>query len=259
MKLLKIQSWDELVQALLQLDGWAFRGEHSADWDLVSSLSRRLHRFCPDEAQWPEREARAMRIFRRKAHNYLPDHRVLEDDLRTLAMMQHHGAPTRLIDFTKSPFVATFFALEHAVEDAAVFALDTPRLWSLTPRFDRSLTRERIDPRRPGNFERYFAPNKLPLLWAGEPAEMDRRLSAQSGLFLVPGVLQMTLDEILEEYVPDGSLLLKIVVPPHLREAAMKALYRMNITYATLFPDLDGLARSMAYELEVLWQGPKLP
>ncbi|MEW6705806.1 MAG: FRG domain-containing protein [Pseudomonadota bacterium] len=257
MKLLKIDSWDGLAKTLESLDGWAFRGEQSADWDLFSSLSRRLMRFCPDAAQWREREARAMRIFRRKAHNYLQDHRVLEDDLRTLAMMQHHGGPTRLLDFTKSPFVAAFFALEHAEDEAAVFALDTPRLWSTPPRFDPSLTRERIDPRQPGNFEHYFAPNTMPLLWAGEPAEMDRRLTAQSGLFLVPGVLQMTLDQILREYEPDGSLLVKIVVPARLREQAMKALYRMNITYATLFPDLDGLARSMGYELEVLWQGPK--
>lgn len=256
MKSTIIQTWDELARTLQSLDGWAFRGEESADWDLFSSLSRRLMLFCPDRLQWTERETRAMRIFRRKAHNYLQDHRVLEDDLRTLAMMQHHGAPTRLLDFTKSPFVATFFALEHAVGDAAVFALDTPRLWSAAPRFDKSLTRDRVDPRKPGNFERYFAPNRLPMLWTGEPSEMDRRLTAQSGLFLVPGVLHMPLDEILEEYEADGSLLMKIVVPARLREEAMKALYRMNITYATLFPDLDGLARSMAYELEVPWQGP---
>lgn len=257
MKLHTVSTWDELARTLQQLDGWAFRGEQSADWDLFSSLSRRLMRFAADETLWPEREARAMRIFRRKAHNYLSDPRVTEDDLRTLAMMQHHGAPTRLLDFTKSPFVATFFALEHAQEEAAVFALDTPRLWASAPRFDATLTRERIDPRLPGNFERYFAPNRLPLLWAGEPAEMDRRLTAQSGLFLVPGVLHMTLDQILKEYEPDGSLLVKIVVPARLRDEAMKALYRMNITYATLFPDLDGLGRSLAYELEVLWQGPR--
>jgi hypothetical protein len=33
----------------------------------------------------------------------------------------------------------------------------------------------------------------------------------------------------------------------------MRELYRMNITYATLFPDLDGLAKSLAYELEFHW------
>jgi len=37
------------------------------------------------------------------------------------------------------------------------------------------------------------------------------------------------------------------------REVGMRELYRMNITYATLFPDLDGLAKSMGYELEFHW------
>lgn len=256
MKRITARSWEELAKTLESLEGWAFRGEPSSQWDLFSSLSRRLTRYCPDPHEWPAREARAMRIFRRKAHNYLQDHRVLEDDLRCLAMMQHHGAPTRLLDFTKSPYVATFFALEGSSGEAALFALDTPRLWSLAPSFDAALTREAIDPRQPGHFDRYFAPNSLPLLWVGEPAEMDRRLIAQSGLFVVPGVLQMTLERILEHYDPSGELLLKIVLPAELREAAMRALYRMNITYATLFPDLDGLARSMGYELEVAWHAP---
>ena len=256
MKRIAVNSWDELVKTLEALDGWAFRGERAPDWDLFSSLSRRLMQYAPDENLWRPREERAMRIFRRKAHNYLGDPRVTEDDLRTLAMMQHHGAPTRLLDFTKSPYVATFFALEGATEEAALFALDTPRLWGLAPRFDTTLTRERIDPRLPGNFDRYFAPNTMPLLWVGEPAEMDRRLIAQSGLFVVPGVLHLTMERILEHYDPSGDLLMKIVLPASLREQAMRALYRMNITHATLFPDLDGLARSMAYELEVLWHAP---
>jgi len=51
---------------------------------------------------------------------------------------------------------------------------------------------------------------------------------------------------------PD-TLIKKIVLPRALRGEAMKALYRMNITNATLFPDLDGLARSIRTELEMIW------
>jgi hypothetical protein len=40
-----------------------------------------------------------------------------------------------------------------------------------------------------------------------------------------------------------------------MRGEAMRALYRMNITNATLFPDLEGLARSIAFELEIIWPG----
>lgn len=256
MRQITVHTWDELTRVFDTLDGWAFRGEREASWDLLSTLSRRLMQYCPDRTLWPEREARGMRIFRRKAHNYLPDPHALEDGLRCLALMQHHGAPTRLLDFTKSPFVATFFALEAARGEAAVFALDTPRVWSTPPIFDASLTRELIDPRNDERFARYFAPNEVPVLWVGEPAEMDRRLVSQSGVFVVPGVLHLTLDQLLAGYVADGSLLVKIVLPPSLRDDAMRMLYRMNITYATLFPDLDGLARSIGYEVEVVWQAP---
>jgi hypothetical protein len=252
---IEISSWNEFVSLSSELDGWAFRGQQDAGWALLSSLSRYLDAFVPDKSTWRIREERAIRIFRRKAHNYLTEATVLDDDLRCLALMQHHGAPTRLLDFTKSPFVAAFFALERAVTDAAVFALNTPVLWTATPTKDPSLTRETIDPRGKGNFERYFLQNDNQIIWTGEPTEMDRRLVAQSGTVVVPGVLDKSLDEILDEYSHDVPLIRKIVLPRGIREEAMKALYRMNITNATLFPDLDGLAKSIALELEVIWPG----
>lgn len=254
MKVVRVHRWSEFVEHTEALEGWAFRGQHSATWPLVSTLTRRLLEFSPDPKLWPLREARAMRIFRRKAHIHLQDRAALDDELRCLALMQHHGGATRLLDFTKSPFVAAFFALESARADVSVFALNTPALWSLTPSFDPTLTRHRIDPRIPGNFERYFAHNKLPVLWFGEPSQMDHRLAAQSGLFVVPGVLDQSLDQILQGYGGPQELLHQFVLSPQMRAEAMHALYRMNVTYATLFPDLDGLARSLGYELESIWE-----
>jgi hypothetical protein len=254
LKVVRPSRWSEFVEQTDALQGWAFRGHVSPQWPLVPSLTRRLQQFSPDPRLWPLREARSMRVFRRKAHNYLQDRSALQDDLRCLALMQHHGASTRLLDFTKSPFVAAFFALESATDDVAVFALNTPALWNRVPSFDPELSRSQIDPRLPGNFERYFLGNDLPLLWFGEPSEMDSRLVAQSGLFVVPGVLDQALDTILENYGGSEELLTQFVLPLALREEAMQALYRMNVTYATLFPDLDGLARSVSYELEAIWE-----
>jgi hypothetical protein len=254
-----VSNWNEFVGLSSELDGWAFRGQEDASWALLSSLSRYLNSFIPDRTTWRSREERAIRIFRRKAHNYLPDQRVLDNDLRCLALMQHHGAPTRLLDFTKSPFVAAFFALEGAVSDAAVFALNTPKLWYATPASNPGLSRDAIDPRIDGNFDRYFLQNNSDLLWIGEPEEMDRRLVAQSGTMVVPGVVDKSLDEILNEYHVGTCLIKKLVLSQIMREQAMKALYRMNITNATLFPDLDGLARSIRVELEVIWQAEPGP
>jgi len=117
------------------------------------------------------------------------------------------------------------------------------------------MDRDSIDPRQPGTFARLFLPNTNAIIWTGEPTEMDRRLVAQSGTLVVPGMLDKPLDEILRRYDESAPLLKKIVLPPAVREEAMKALYRMNVTNATLFPDLDGLARSIGMELEIVWAG----
>jgi hypothetical protein len=82
---------------------------------------------------------------------------------------------------------------------------------------------------------------------------MNQRLIAQSGTFIVPGVLDRPLESILETYPNPGNTLLKLILPMEIRNIGMRELYRMNITQATLFPDLDGLARSLAYELEFHW------
>jgi hypothetical protein len=254
MRTIRLSSWTEFVDRLGTLPGWAFRGEVSARWPLFTSLGRRMLMYFPDRRLWPLRESRALRIFRRKAHNYLDDVSALDDDLRALALMQHHGAPTRLLDFTKSPYVAAFFALESAAGDAAVYALNTPALWDLAPEERPDLTRDAIDPRVAGHFEKHFLGNGQPVVWFGEPSAMDRRLVAQSGLFVVPGVIDQPLDLVLGHYRHGEELLLKFVLPIAVRAEAMEALYRMNVTYANLFPDLEGLAKASAYELEVVWE-----
>jgi hypothetical protein len=171
--------------------------------------------------------------------------------------MQHHGAPTRLLDFTWSPYVAAFFALERATEESAVWALNPNYLGTREARMRDSqarVTLPEMNPRTPGNFERYFLKGDYAFIWVGEPDTMNRRLTAQSGTFAVPGVLDVPMEEILSRYPEPENMIAKFVLPAaSLRETALRELYRMNITNATLFPDLDGLARSMAYELEFHW------
>jgi FRG domain len=71
--------------------------------------------------------------FKRRAHQYIPDLPDKEDELEWLALMQHYGAPTRLLDCTTSPYVATFFAATsvQSPEDSAVWAFYLPTLSAL--------------------------------------------------------------------------------------------------------------------------------
>ena len=169
-----------------------------------------------------------------------------------LALMQHHGAPTRLLDFSWSPFVATFFALERATSDVAVWALFPPGLSNRPIRTLRASQRVRRDekaPRIKGGYEKYFLPNKYRLVVAGEPVRMNQRLIAQSGTFVMAGVL----DKPIEKLVPSHAVMKFVLNTKNIRRRAMSELYDMNISNATLFPGLDGIARSLAYELKSHW------
>ena len=170
-------------------------------------------------------------------------------------LMQHHGAPTRLLDFTWSPYVAAFFALERATKEAAVWAISPLGIWNTVYSFaTQEVMAKELNPRIPGNYRKYYLGNTVPFVLYGEPNIMNKRLIAQSGTFVVPGILDRPVDEILSFNPAPNAMCYKFVLKTvNLRDNAMRTLYNMNITNATLFPDLDGLARSMAYELEFHW------
>lgn len=245
----RLESWEAFLKLITRAPytHWAFRGERDERWPLYSSLSRYFQNFGIAKDAWAEQEARILRIFKRKAHQFLAKPPETSDDFQWLALMQHHGAPTRLIDFTWSPYVAAFFALERTLHDGVVWALNPARIES-----SRAPKPTRMDPRVKGNFPRYFLKGNHRFIWMGEPHTMNSRLIAQSGTFAVPGVLDRPLEEILTGANRE-EILAKFVLTNEVREVGMRELYRMNITYATLFPDLDGLAKSLGYELEFHW------
>jgi hypothetical protein len=247
-KIFRIESWDEFLKLITRppYSNWAFRGERDERWPLYSSLSRYFRHFHVDRRAWSDQEGRILRIFKRKAHQFLDKPPDPDDDFQWLALMQHHGAPTRLIDFTWSPYVAAFFALERTQADGVVWAINPSRVDS-----GRAPKPMRMDPRLRGNFRRYFLKGTHRFIWLGEPHTMNSRLIAQSGTFVVPAVLDIPIEQIIEK--DRDNTLAKLVLANSVREIGMRELYRMNITHATLFPDLDGLAKSLAYELEFHW------
>jgi hypothetical protein len=147
------------------------------------------------------RKSRILRIFKRKAHLFLPNPPSEDDSFEWLSIMQHHGTPTRLLDFTWSPHVAAFFALEAATDTAAIWALFPPGLSRRrvrTTRASQKIDKDELGPWKMGNYERYFLPNKTPMAFIGEPHRMNSRLIAQSGTFAMPGILDKPLEEILQ-------------------------------------------------------------
>jgi hypothetical protein len=124
---LKIDSWSDFVAEFAFDDsfGWIFRGQADYKWGLGTSLQRAFV-----EANVVDAEHRAgvenstIGFFKDRSRLYLPSIPAESDLLAWLALMQHYGAPTRLQDWTRSPFVAAYFAYrEDKGVDAALWAI----------------------------------------------------------------------------------------------------------------------------------------
>ncbi len=126
-----IPSWNSFMQLCNAefTDRWHFRGVLD-NWALETALERAARDWRIPMNDLPEIEKALLREFKRA---YPPDESTLSPDdndtLGWLALMQHHGAPTRLLDWTYSLFVAAFFALDALLRcrdferKAAVWAL----------------------------------------------------------------------------------------------------------------------------------------
>lgn len=111
------QAFDQLPKLALRRDengetyreGWVYRGHKSQIYRLKPSIERE------DFGEWAGTEYKILREFQSKAPMHFESSQLPSPDckLRWLAIMQHYGAPTRLLDFTYSPYVALYFALRH--------------------------------------------------------------------------------------------------------------------------------------------------
>lgn len=253
---------------------WLFRGM-PANFDLQTSLERALidADIALDKA--PGIERKLLKEFKRRAHFYVTPLPAEGDVLGWLALMQHYGAPTRLLDWTYSFFVAAFFALADArsnpVEQrqpAVVWALyrDAFKLASQAPQagtaYDTAASKSpwQADIGRAGSDNVYDGINAYMLhvmetpsrsIWAVNPFRLNERLSVQQGVFLCPGDVTTSFEDNLKagKPTPDALVCFQLSTEPEARSEMLAALHRMNINSASLFPGLDGFSRSLKQSL----------
>jgi hypothetical protein len=116
----KVDSWSE-IDKYFKRGGWLYRGQRSADWNLETSFERLCQRNSIPFDKRKTFESELIREFQRGLYQYESDSPSLTSKIEWLALMQHHGAPTRLLDFTYSLYVAAYFALEDATDASAVW------------------------------------------------------------------------------------------------------------------------------------------
>jgi hypothetical protein len=251
----RIESWAHLIQTLDELKGaYIFRGMGSAEWPLQSSLER----YVATPRERIDAERSLIFEFKRRAHDYIDAGKEPTAEVDWLALMQHFGAPTRLVDFTRSPYVAALFAYEEVgQQERALWAIDQALCFSTAGSLVVAAEPGAATPDRqaPGDWwAGATASARLqigPSPWPGQgvfpyiPDRVTGRLAIQQGLFLWPNDVEVPFMENLVAVVAGGGVI-KIVLPGgELRGQALEDLRYMNITRASLFPGLDGFATSL--------------
>ena len=124
---LTIDSFEEFHSAVYSKDayGTLYRGQKNIRWPLKPKIGRYLTRFEEhgfDRQTSIKAESQIIRIFRKQSAyhlGYMP-----KDGWEVWSIAQHHGLPTRLMDWTRNPLVALFFAVEDAFDgDSVAYAL----------------------------------------------------------------------------------------------------------------------------------------
>ncbi len=261
-----LKSWDEIYNH--RYEEWLYRGQRIATRPLMTSLERMCLRLEGNLKNAPKIEQKLIREFRRRYYQYRSNIRDEEDLLEWLSIMQHFGAPTRLLDFTYSIFVAAYFALQSVPqhrpsrekkEHASVWAINAK--WALEESSklfpDKKVIFNPMDEKSLEDFKDAFF-SKEPKMFACNvnPFRLNERLTLQRGVFMCPGNVARSFEENLLSLqgATSSSNVKKLVIPESLREIAMKELRDMNIDYATLFPGLDGFATSLQFSIPKVWE-----
>lgn len=274
-----VASWAE-AQALFDSlqDAWVFRGQCDARHDLSTLLERRILNKVRDtytSEQLLALEHTLTKKFKRGASIYYTDSLLPTNTLGWWAEMQHYGMPTRLLDFSWSPYVASFFAMEDGTKecDRAIWALhldsDQANMTRqhaqiadfIATEFGDSVVKDSLysgdfwdDPTLVDAFLKAAQTKQFHALIYMETDQMNQRMLGQQGVFVMPSSIDVSFMECLalpgDDAHAASASLIKIVLPDTMRREVLFNLMRMNVTRSSLFPGLAGFARMLGDNLE---------
>jgi hypothetical protein len=246
---LRVSTWTELQEAVFA-DSWrpeinrfrsnfAFRGVPRATHSLETSLQT---------GGYVPHERHLLTSFRK----YALRNAVHGDWVwNWLSLAKHHGLPTRLLDWSYSPYVAMHFATQNVKdfgEDAAIWCVDYSKTNELLPKPLRKLladedvnifTAELLN-RVATSLPAFDALSKRNFVVFFEPPSLDERIVNQFALFSLPSSPELRLEDLLKRR---EATYRRIIIPAALKWEVRDKLDQANITERVLFPGLDGLSR----------------
>lgn len=273
-------SWKDFLAWLSELRGsWCFRGQRESAWSLRTSLDRAVRVSTTNGHHHLDRkgvESELLFRFQQQAHQFIHHAPPAEDKASWFALMQHHGVPTRFLDWTRSPYVALYFAVEDALQPSENQRLQQSdshieerqqevrrrAVWAIDLHWLEAKERAHLGPApndakaRTTYLNGLFDQNEKPLIVGIDPPQANERMFAQQGFFLWK-LFEETpfFDQILVSMMTDPILerpvIRKLEVDENLRIEFLEKLRDMNIHRASLFPGIDGFCQSLKLNLEI--------
>lgn len=247
----RVTSYNDLQEKLFE-DSWnpklgrfrsrfAFRGLSNADYKLETTLIRL-------GGDYSRLEHHLLRNFSKYAHQSV----VEKDSIwHWLSIAQHHGLPTRLLDWTYSPYIAMHFAtanIDKFALDGVIWAVNYVKLNEVLPEVLRhELSKEganvltvKLLMEHVCSFKDLDSLSKQDFVLFIEPPSIDDRFINQFAFFSISSNPRLVLDEWLLQY---PEMWQKIIIPKELKWEIRDKLDQANITERVLFPGLDGLSQ----------------
>ncbi|MEP7342510.1 MAG: FRG domain-containing protein, partial [Acidobacteriota bacterium] len=261
-----------------------FRGQvnHDRFWRLEPSLFRQLKNRKDDLPRSFEIEQDARKEFESQVHLHMNPSALPDpgDWLGWWALMQHYGAPTRLLNWTASPYVAAYFAVESGDDtDGLMWVLND---WALADRMRKEYSDDwgkwMHSRNRPSNnwsklatsfkWKRFFDEEASPQIFFFQPNKKSPRVVAQQGWLSTSLNLfvdyETTIANLFDKHRNDhkNNALgwdtepwkywnCRIVIPKEVKREFLRRLQMMNITANALFPGVDGLGKSVKEFIQV--------
>jgi len=246
-----VEKWEEFTAFLEPMNihkdamVWCFRGQADEAWrlepTLLRSLGSHVTRGTPHGI-----ERGALMLFRSQYHLHWrpgmlnPVEQGLSD-VFWWTLMQQYSCPTRLLDWTYSPYVAAYFAAEQLPDvDGAIWFFNSAHLDTFTSR--------RYGEMKNLDNNCFYCDDPHPAVYQFFPVLHTERSVAQQGAYTVSTDILAEHSTLIARTFEDSAghtFLSRVVIPARLKSEFLSRLRSMNITASSLFPGMDGVGRAV--------------